>query len=361
MAVGTSTVPVRVVARPRRRRRGRRLLRGVLALLVLLAVLLGAGWVLTPSVDDAPQRVAAFLAQHDSPALAGAVPSRLADALIATEDSRFRSNPGVDPVSLLRAPWTLLTGQDAGGATLEQQLAKNLYENGDNSGLQKVTELFLALKLDSSFSKDEILRLYLDDGYYGHGFYGLTAATKGYFGVAPAKLTEAQASLLAGLFQAPDRPTTRSCTRTPPAPGRRTCSTGWWPSARSPAARPTPSPRSRGGCAATAEPALADRPQVGRRLAGVRGCLVRGGQVDQVGVVPPGAEERDADRQRVPRAGEAGGDGDVRVAGHRRGAGGAEAVGVGLAVLLEVRRPPGGDVGQRDDRVEVLALRGTRR
>jgi membrane peptidoglycan carboxypeptidase len=203
VAVGTGTVPVRVVARRRRPRWGRRLLRAVVALVVLLAVLVGAGWVLTPSVDDAPKQVAAFLAEHESPALDGAVPSRLAEALIATEDSRFRSNPGVDPISLLRAPWTLLTGQDPGGATLEQQLAKNLFENGDHSGLQQVAELFLALKLDRSFSKDEILRLYLDDGYYGHGFYGLTAATEGYFGVAPARLTEAQATLLAGLFQAP--------------------------------------------------------------------------------------------------------------------------------------------------------------
>jgi penicillin-binding protein 1A len=206
VVVGTRTVPVRTVVRPRPRRRGRwlrRLLGVVIALVVLVALLLGAGWVLTPSVDDAPRKVAAALARHDAPALQGAVPARLAEALIATEDSRFRSNPGVDYVSLLRAPWTLLTGQDAGGATLEQQLAKNLYENGDNTGLQKGAELVLALKLDSSFSKDEILRLYLDDGYYGHGFYGLTAATEGYFGIAPAQLTEAQASLLAGLFQAP--------------------------------------------------------------------------------------------------------------------------------------------------------------
>jgi membrane peptidoglycan carboxypeptidase len=132
------------------------------------------------------------------------VPERLAEALIATEDSRFRSNPGVDPVSLLRAPLALVTGEDQGGATLEQQLAKNLYEGGDNSGSrEKFAEAVLALKLDRSSSKDEILRLYLDDGYYGHGFYGLTEATEGYFGVAPARLTEAQATLLAGLFQAP--------------------------------------------------------------------------------------------------------------------------------------------------------------
>jgi penicillin-binding protein 1A len=209
VAVRTDTGPIRVAVRPRpgpprrRRRLLPRLLRLLVAVVVLVAVLLGGGWVLTPSVDDAPQRVSAFLAAHDAPALSGAVPGRLAEALVATEDSRFRSNPGVDPLSLLRAPWTLVTGQDPGGATLEQQLAKNLYENGDNTGLQKGAELVLALKLDASFSKDEILRLYLDDGYYGHGFYGLTAATEGYFGVAPGRLTEAQASLLAGLFQAP--------------------------------------------------------------------------------------------------------------------------------------------------------------
>jgi membrane peptidoglycan carboxypeptidase len=61
----------------------------------------------------------------------------------------------------------------------------------------------LALKLDATWSKDDLLRMYLDDGYYGHDFYGLTAATEGYFGIEPADLTWAQATLLAGLFQAP--------------------------------------------------------------------------------------------------------------------------------------------------------------
>jgi hypothetical protein len=84
VAVGTGTRPARAVARPRRPRWGRRLLRALFSLVVLVALLLGAGWVLTPSVDDAPQRVAAFLADHDAPALQGAVPPRLAEALIAT-------------------------------------------------------------------------------------------------------------------------------------------------------------------------------------------------------------------------------------------------------------------------------------
>jgi penicillin-binding protein 1A len=177
---------------------------GVLvAVVVLGALLLAAGWVLTPSVSDASDRVAAQLAAHDAPALRGDVPPRLAAALIATEDSRFLSTPGVDPLGMIREPLGAVTGRDEGGATLEQQLAKNLYEQGNDGLLAKGAEVVLALKLDRAWTKQQILRMYVDDGYYGNGFYGLTEAARGYFGVPPAALTWAQASLLAGLFQAP--------------------------------------------------------------------------------------------------------------------------------------------------------------
>ncbi len=192
---------------PVRRSRGRRLARGLLRavlLLVLLGVvLIGGGWLATPSVDDAASRVAAHLAAHSAPALQGAVPVKMADALIATENSRFYSVPGVDPISLVRAPIALVLHRDQGGATLEQQLAKNLYEQGSQGLTAQAAEGILALKLDATWSKAQILRMYLDDGYYGHGFYGLSSAAKGYFGVQPAALTWSQASLLAGLFQAP--------------------------------------------------------------------------------------------------------------------------------------------------------------
>jgi penicillin-binding protein 1A len=131
------------------------------------------------------------------------VPPRLAAALIATEDSRFLSTPGVDPLGMIREPLGAVTGRDEGGATLEQQLAKNLYEQGNDGLLAKGAEVVLALKLDRAWTKQQILRMYVDDGYYGNGFYGLTEAARGYFGVPPAALTWAQASLLAGLFQAP--------------------------------------------------------------------------------------------------------------------------------------------------------------
>jgi membrane peptidoglycan carboxypeptidase len=194
----------RPVVRPVRRRRGLRRLAGVVAALVVVgALLLAAGWVLTPSVSDADDRVAAHLAAHSATALTGAVPAKVAAALIATEDSRFASTPGVDPLGLVREPLGVVTGRDEGGATLEQQLAKNLYEGGSGSLVAKAEEVVLALKLDRTWTKAQILRMYLDDGYYGSGFYGLTAAAQGYFGVGPEQLTWAQASLLAGLFQAP--------------------------------------------------------------------------------------------------------------------------------------------------------------
>jgi membrane peptidoglycan carboxypeptidase len=203
----TARVGERPAPRPaglgrRRSRLLRRLLGAVVALLVGAALLLAAGWVATPSVDDAADGVSAHLAAHHAPTLQGPVPAKVAAALIATEDSRFEDTPGVDPLGLVREPLGAVTGRDEGGATLEQQLAKNLYAGSDGF-LAKAEGLVLALKLDRSWTKAQILRMYLDDGYYGHGLYGLTAAAEGYFGERPDQLTWAQASLLGGLFQAP--------------------------------------------------------------------------------------------------------------------------------------------------------------
>jgi membrane peptidoglycan carboxypeptidase len=195
------------VSRPpavRRTHRVRRVLRrALLTLLALAALAFGVGWVTTPSVDDADERVTAFLLEHQAPALSAEPASALAKALVATEDSSFYTNPGISPTGVLRSFRGLVSGTDEGGSTLPQQLAKNLYLHGENGPVQKAQAVVLALKLDGAYSKTELLDMYLDDGYYGHGFYGLTAATQGYFGVAPDELTWAQASLLAGVFQAP--------------------------------------------------------------------------------------------------------------------------------------------------------------
>ena len=206
---GRRSTPSGPVRTPRWRRLlvGRRLLRwavrAVLGLVVLALVVLGLAWLSTPGVGDARQRVTAHLTAHGATPLRGDVPAKVADALLATEDSRFYDNGGVDWRGMLRAPLGVLAGHDLGGATLEQQLAKNVYEGGEHGPVEKVREIALALKLDEAYSKPQILRMYLDDGYYGHGFYGLTDAAQGYFGVAPADLSWAQSTVLAGLFQAP--------------------------------------------------------------------------------------------------------------------------------------------------------------
>ncbi|HEY8823076.1 MAG TPA: transglycosylase domain-containing protein [Dermatophilaceae bacterium] len=176
------------------------------AVLVGVAILgVAALWPLTPSVAGAAQLVRTHLSGlHSSELVVLPQPDRVGQALIATEDSRFWQTPGIDPVSTLRAGLATVTGNiDTGAATLEQQLAKNLYYPQNDGVLSKVKEAELSLKLDTHYSKNDILRLYLADVYFGHGFYGLPAAAYGYFGVSPAQLSWARASMLAGLVQAP--------------------------------------------------------------------------------------------------------------------------------------------------------------
>jgi membrane peptidoglycan carboxypeptidase len=193
---------------PRRRRAGRRLRRWLWILLActVLVPIAGVGvlWPLTPSVADAESRIGTRLASHGArdPGVLPR-PDKVGVAIIATEDSRFSSHHGLDALGLLRAAGTALGGsrRDYGGATLDQQLAKNLYT--DNSLAAKVEQVVLSFKLEASYTKGQILQMYLAEVYFGHGYYGLGAASRGYFGTAPSALSWAQASLLAGLVQAP--------------------------------------------------------------------------------------------------------------------------------------------------------------
>ncbi|MGY1769605.1 biosynthetic peptidoglycan transglycosylase [Blastococcus sp. SYSU D00813] len=189
--------------RPRRRRLLRRTAAAGLAGLLLAPVLAAAAWLATPGVGDARDRVDALLAGHGAPALTGELPERVTLAVLATEDSRFAGHVGVDWRGALRAPWGVVTGRDLGGSTLPQQLARNLYEDGADDLLARVRSVVLAVELDAHWSKEELLRMYLDAAYLGHGFWGVTAASEGYFGLAPDQLSWAQATLLAGLLQAP--------------------------------------------------------------------------------------------------------------------------------------------------------------
>ena len=190
---------------PRRRRWVRALRAITLLVAALLAVVLLAvavAWPLTPSVGDAAARVQQRLtANHDPMLTQLPTVDRVGQAIIATEDSRFYSHWGIDALGVLRAT-IHYSSPDAGGATLDQQLAKNLW-TGDGGVLRKAEQMELALKLEAQYSKSEILRFYLAMAYFGHSYYGLPAATEGYFGLAPDQVSWAQASLVAGLVQAP--------------------------------------------------------------------------------------------------------------------------------------------------------------
>lgn len=187
------------------RRWGRRLLVASCCALVLVV---GSGavlYALTPSVRDAAARVRALARQHGFVHVDAAVPHQFAEAIVASEDSRFYSEPGIDPIGMARAAWLALTGSgvDGGGSTISQQLAKVLYTDGRSSLGRDLEQVALAVKLNVRYSKAQILRMYASSVYFGHGFYGLHDASCGYFGVPPGSLSLAQASLLAGLVQAP--------------------------------------------------------------------------------------------------------------------------------------------------------------
>jgi penicillin-binding protein 1C len=134
------------------------------------------------------------------------IPLTLRQATIATEDSHFYQNPGVDPIGILRSFWINLTGGEtlAGGSTITQQVARNLLLDPTERSLRrKLRETLLAWKLTQRFSKDEILALYLNQMYYGSLAYGVEAAAQTYFGKPVAELDLAEAALLAGLPQTP--------------------------------------------------------------------------------------------------------------------------------------------------------------
>ena len=192
--------------RPNSRKR-RYLKRAAITLGVLVAVfVIGLGTLLlaTPSASDATKLAAQQAAQHRIAYPGPPVPANFARPLVATEDHRFYSEPGVDILAVGRVIQGKITGsQDQGGATIEQQLAKLLYAPAQSGWTAELKQVAIAIKLNYTYSKPEILRLYAEVAYYGHGYYGLEAASCGYFGHPASQLTVVQGAMLAGVVNAP--------------------------------------------------------------------------------------------------------------------------------------------------------------
>lgn len=127
------------------------------------------------------------------------------DAIVSVEDKRFYHHNGVDPIAIARATYQNVKALDlvAGGSTITQQLAKNMYFSFEKRFDRKVAEVLVARDLEKKYNKTEILELYINIIYYGDGFTGINEASMGYFEKDASELTTEEAILLAGLPQAP--------------------------------------------------------------------------------------------------------------------------------------------------------------
>jgi membrane peptidoglycan carboxypeptidase len=196
--------PTRPLRVRRRSRIALRFAKVLLAIVLVFAAAAGLLFVLTPSAGQATALAEAQAREHHIAYPGPPVPPYFARALIATEDHRFNSDPGVDPLAMARVMVSWITGhKDQGGSTIDQQLAKNLYTSGHSGFPQDLEQIVMAVKLNQTYRRPEILRLYAEIAYYGHGYYGLQAASCGYFGRPPDRLTLVQAAMLAGVVNAP--------------------------------------------------------------------------------------------------------------------------------------------------------------
>ena len=133
------------------------------------------------------------------------VPKIYKDAVVAVEDHRFYMHKGVDILSITRAILTNLRNSELieGGSTISQQICKNVYFTQERKLERKFAEMFAAIELEKKCDKDQILELYLNTSFYGNGYYTLKEASNGYFGKEPLELTDYEATMIAGIPNAP--------------------------------------------------------------------------------------------------------------------------------------------------------------
>jgi penicillin-binding protein 1A len=133
------------------------------------------------------------------------LPSEMKDAMVAVEDRRYYIHPGVDPIGITRSLYVrAIDGRwTQGGSTITQQLARNIYLNNNKEFGRKIREVILALAMETKFSKDQILELYLNKVYFGGGAYGVDAASRKFFDHGAENLSLAEAAIIAGLVKAP--------------------------------------------------------------------------------------------------------------------------------------------------------------
>jgi len=140
------------------------------------------------------------------------IPRRMSDAVVAIEDHRFYEHPGIDPIGILGAAWTNIFGDKpylSGGSTLTQQIVKNTFLSPAKSYFRKVHEQFMAIVLETRFTKNQILELYLNDVALGQrgpfAIHGVAEASRIFFGKDVSNVSLAEAATIAGMIQRPSQ------------------------------------------------------------------------------------------------------------------------------------------------------------
>ncbi len=133
------------------------------------------------------------------------LPETYIDAVLAVEDKRFYSHPGIDPIAIGRAFVNDIRAGAyvEGGSTITQQLAKNQYFTQDKKIVRKIAEMFMAFKIESVLDKDKIFELYVNSIFFGNGYYCVYDAAQGYFGKVPYDMNFDECTILAGVPNAP--------------------------------------------------------------------------------------------------------------------------------------------------------------
>ncbi|MCP4687613.1 MAG: penicillin-binding protein, partial [Desulfobacterales bacterium] len=140
--------------------------------------------IITTVYSDDGRKIAEFFKERRVVLPLSEISQTLIDAFIAAEDARFYKHKGVDPLSVIRAAIKNLKagGIVQGGSTITQQVTKSFFLTPERSYVRKIKEAILAYRIDKAFSKEDILYLYLNQIYLGHGAYGVEAASENYFG-----------------------------------------------------------------------------------------------------------------------------------------------------------------------------------
>ena len=157
-------------------------------------------------LDDKGNKISyVFRGQHRLYATYDEIPGYVVEALVAIEDTRFFEHNGVNPDAIIRAALrNFKAGHKVeGGSTLTQQLVKNTILSNERSYTRKMKEAILSIKIENELTKEQILERYLNEMFFGHGYYGIKTAAKGYFRKELEELTLKESALLAGLMKAP--------------------------------------------------------------------------------------------------------------------------------------------------------------